>query len=270
MAYFRCTTAQANIDREGDLPFHGCGSPTPRNGPPWILDGRRSTKGLPLRYLPLPLLPYCPKEQACLGSGSEPLGSRRECSRRSRKPHTLLNDIQMLILTPSLQTAQIDPSAVIGPNVVVGPKCVIGKGVRLQRCVIMDGARVKDHAWIHSSIVGWNSTVGRWVRMENITVLGDDGESFCLFVRANEQVPDWWSPSYSQSQSRMSFSSMALLFCPTRASAAPSLRLRLSCRQAFFRFILKTLLGPSFHLRRFTSLCIFANRSYDELGAYKL
>lgn len=71
-------------------------------------------------------------------------------------------------------TAQIDPSAVIGPNVVIGPRCIIGKGARLQRCAILEGSRVKDHAWIHSSIVGWNSTVGRWVRMENITVLGDD------------------------------------------------------------------------------------------------
>jgi len=71
-------------------------------------------------------------------------------------------------------TATVDPSAVIGPNVVIGPGVTIGKGVRLQRCVIMEGARVKDHSWIQSSIVGWNSTVGRWVRMENITVLGDD------------------------------------------------------------------------------------------------
>ena len=25
-----------------------------------------------------------------------------------------------------------------------------------------------------STIVGWNSTVGRWARLENVTVLGDD------------------------------------------------------------------------------------------------
>lgn len=92
-------------------------------------------------------------------------------------------------------TATVDPSAVIGPNVVIGPRVVIGKGVRLQRCVIMEAARVRDHAWIQSSIVGWNSNVGRWVRcvfvhrpsqeeeelmrvcagrMENVSVLGDD------------------------------------------------------------------------------------------------
>lgn len=71
-------------------------------------------------------------------------------------------------------TAIVDPTAVIGPNVVIGPGVVVGKGVRLQRCVIMENARVRDHAWIQSSIVGWNSNVGRWVRMENVSVLGDD------------------------------------------------------------------------------------------------
>jgi len=74
----------------------------------------------------------------------------------------------------------IDPSAKIGkncrigPNVTVGPNCVIGDGVRLQRCVLLEGSRVKDHAWVKSTIVGWHSTVGRWARLENVTVLGDD------------------------------------------------------------------------------------------------
>jgi mannose-1-phosphate guanylyltransferase len=40
--------------------------------------------------------------------------------------------------------------------------------------VILSNAEIRDHAWIASSIVGWNSTVGRWCRVENITVLGDD------------------------------------------------------------------------------------------------
>lgn len=74
----------------------------------------------------------------------------------------------------------IDPSAKIGkncrigPNVTIGPDAVIGDGVRLQRCVILAGSKVKDHAWIKSTIVGWNSTVGKWARLENVTVLGDD------------------------------------------------------------------------------------------------
>jgi acetyltransferase-like isoleucine patch superfamily enzyme len=74
----------------------------------------------------------------------------------------------------------IDPSAKIGkncrigPNVTIGPNVVIGDGVRLQRCVLLKNSRVKDHAWIKSTIVGWNSTVGKWARLENVTVLGDD------------------------------------------------------------------------------------------------
>lgn len=74
----------------------------------------------------------------------------------------------------------IDPSAKIGkncrigPNVTIGPDVVIGDGVRLQRCVLLSGSKVKDHAWIKSTIVGWNSTVGKWARLENVSVLGDD------------------------------------------------------------------------------------------------
>ncbi|KAK1767692.1 mannose-1-phosphate guanyltransferase [Phialemonium atrogriseum] len=74
----------------------------------------------------------------------------------------------------------IDPSAKIGkncrigPNVTIGPNVVVGDGVRLQRCVLLSGSKVKDHAWIKSTIVGWNSTVGKWARLENVSVLGDD------------------------------------------------------------------------------------------------
>jgi mannose-1-phosphate guanylyltransferase len=74
----------------------------------------------------------------------------------------------------------IDPSAKIGkncrigPNVTIGPNVIIGDGVRLQRCVILENSKVKDHAWVKSTIVGWNSTVGKWARLENVTVLGDD------------------------------------------------------------------------------------------------
>ena len=71
-------------------------------------------------------------------------------------------------------TAKIGKNCRIGPNVTVGPNCVIGDGVRLQRCVLLAGSRVKDHAWVKSTIVGWHSTVGRWARLENVSVLGDD------------------------------------------------------------------------------------------------
>ena len=71
-------------------------------------------------------------------------------------------------------SAKIGQNCKIGPNVTIGPNVVVGDGVRLQRCVLLAGSKVKEHAWIKSTIVGWNSTVGRWARLENVSVLGDD------------------------------------------------------------------------------------------------
>ncbi|KAJ1920092.1 mannose-1-phosphate guanyltransferase [Tieghemiomyces parasiticus] len=71
-------------------------------------------------------------------------------------------------------TAKVGKDCKIGPNVVIGPGVVIGDGVRLQRCVLLDSVRVKDYAWVRNSIVGWNSTIGRWSRLEGVSVLGDD------------------------------------------------------------------------------------------------
>ncbi|PKY53133.1 mannose-1-phosphate guanyltransferase [Rhizophagus irregularis] len=78
-------------------------------------------------------------------------------------------------------TAKIGKDCRIGPYVTIGPNVVIGDGVRLQRCVILEGARVKDFAWVKNSIVGWHSTLGRWTRLEGVSVLGDD-------VTVNEEI----------------------------------------------------------------------------------
>jgi len=71
-------------------------------------------------------------------------------------------------------TATVHEDVQIGPNVVVGPDAVIEKGTCLSRCIVMKGARVKSHSWVQNSIIGWRSTVGKWVRMEGVCVLGED------------------------------------------------------------------------------------------------
>ena len=53
-------------------------------------------------------------------------------------------------------TAKIHPSALIGPNVTIGPNVVVGEGARIQRSVLLANSQVKDHAWVKSTIVGWN------------------------------------------------------------------------------------------------------------------
>lgn len=71
-------------------------------------------------------------------------------------------------------TATIGKNCRIGPNVVIGPNCVIEDGVCIKRCTILADSTVQSHAWLQSSIVGWKCTIGKWVRMENVSVLGED------------------------------------------------------------------------------------------------
>ncbi|KAF0287799.1 Mannose-1-phosphate guanyltransferase beta [Amphibalanus amphitrite] len=71
-------------------------------------------------------------------------------------------------------TARIGKNCKIGPNVTIGPDVIIEDGVRIKRATVMRGAHIKSHSWIENSIVGWRCVVGRWVRMENVTVLGED------------------------------------------------------------------------------------------------
>lgn len=71
-------------------------------------------------------------------------------------------------------TAKIGENCRIGPNVVIGPGVNIEDGVCLTRCVLLKDSCVKSHSWISSSIIGWKSVVGHWVRMEGVSVLGED------------------------------------------------------------------------------------------------
>jgi mannose-1-phosphate guanylyltransferase len=111
--------------------------------------------------------------------------------------HTQAKNPQLLRKGPGVvgpvlvdPSAKISSSALIGPNVVVGAGCVIEDGVRLSNCTLMEGVTVRAHSWITGSIVGWGSTVGRWVRMENITVLGSDVHiADELFINGGKILP---------------------------------------------------------------------------------
>ncbi|KAK5836659.1 Mannose-1-phosphate guanyltransferase [Gossypium arboreum] len=72
------------------------------------------------------------------------------------------------------ESAVIGDGCLIGPDVAIGPGCIIESGVRLSRCTIMRGVRIKKHTCVSNSIIGWHSTVGKWARLENMTILGED------------------------------------------------------------------------------------------------
>ncbi len=63
-------------------------------------------------------------------------------------------------------TASVDPTAKLGPNVSVGPKAVIGAGARVKESIVLEEAEIKHDACVLYSIIGWNSRVGAWARVE--------------------------------------------------------------------------------------------------------
>ena len=73
-------------------------------------------------------------------------------------------------------TAKVAKSSLIGPNVVIGPQCQIGNNVRIKNSVIFAGTVIMDGSLVSGSIVGWRSKLGRWARLENLCILGEDVE----------------------------------------------------------------------------------------------
>lgn len=87
-------------------------------------------------------------------------------------------------------TAKIGKGCRIGPDVTIGPGCVVGDGVRLKQAVLLEGVTVGINSWIHNSIIGWQSVVGKWVRIQNVSVLGQDVQiADELFINGGAILP---------------------------------------------------------------------------------
>lgn len=71
-------------------------------------------------------------------------------------------------------TALIGKDCIIGPNVVIGENCKIGQGVRLRDCVIFENTNIGSYSNICGSIVGCYCRIGKWVRVDGLSVFGDD------------------------------------------------------------------------------------------------
>lgn len=85
--------------------------------------------------------------------------------------HKSSDIIGNVLIDPSVR---IGKNCKIGPNVILGKNVVIEDGVRIRRSTVLEGATIKSHSWIDSTIVGWQSKVGQWSRIENVSVLGED------------------------------------------------------------------------------------------------
>ena len=66
--------------------------------------------------------------------------------------------------------ATIDPSAKIGPNVTIGPGVTVGPGARIKDSIVLDRVHLAAHCCVINSIIGWDTTVGTWARVEGNAV----------------------------------------------------------------------------------------------------
>lgn len=78
-----------------------------------------------------------------------------------------------------IQPCLIDPAASIASGAVVGPYAVIGAGCKVAGCArvknstLLPGAAVEQGALVNGAIIGWNSKVGKWARIQPGTVVAE-------------------------------------------------------------------------------------------------
>lgn len=75
-------------------------------------------------------------------------------------------------------TAIIDDTAVLGPNVSIAKNVTIGPGVRIRESIILDDCLIEDHSLVIHTIIGRNSKVGKWARIEGTAVDPDPNKPF--------------------------------------------------------------------------------------------
>ena len=66
----------------------------------------------------------------------------------------------------------------LGPNVSVGRNAEVGEGVRIRESIVLGAARVRDHTLVLHSVLGWDSVVGAWSRIEGTPCDPDPNKPF--------------------------------------------------------------------------------------------
>ena len=88
------------------------------------------------------------------------------------------------------ESASVSPEALLGPNVVIGPKTIVEPGARIANSCVLSGSLIKSHAWIKDCIIGWDNVIGKWCRIEGISVFGEDVKiQDELFVNSSIVLP---------------------------------------------------------------------------------
>jgi len=63
-------------------------------------------------------------------------------------------------------SAEVDCTAVLGPNVSIGKNVKVGAGARVRESILLGNSNIGGHSLVLYSVIGWNSSVGAWSRVE--------------------------------------------------------------------------------------------------------
>jgi len=102
-----------------------------------------------------------------------------------QKQNNLLKET--VLISPS---AKIGKDCLIGPDVVIGDDVIIGDGVRIKKSVIFSKTKIGSNTLISGSIIGWCCTIGKWNRIDNCTVFGEDIQTVDeIFINGGKVLP---------------------------------------------------------------------------------
>ncbi len=68
----------------------------------------------------------------------------------------------------------VENEAYINSDTILGRKSMIGKGVYLQNTLLMSKVRIGDHSYVKNTIIADNSSLGRWNRIMDGSILGEE------------------------------------------------------------------------------------------------
>nr|CAH7738314.1 unnamed protein product [Callosobruchus chinensis] len=75
-------------------------------------------------------------------------------------------------------TASVHHTAVLGPNVSIGPGVVVGAGTRIRESIVLANATIEERSLVLHSIIGRNSRIGKWARVEGTATDPDPNKPF--------------------------------------------------------------------------------------------
>jgi mannose-1-phosphate guanylyltransferase len=71
------------------------------------------------------------------------------------------------------ENVKIERGTHIGPYVCIGDDVTIGQGCRIENSIIFSDVQIDSFSSINNCIIGEAATLGRWVKIEGLTIIGD-------------------------------------------------------------------------------------------------